>query len=77
MLSDIMLSTSKEREVYVDHDYEPLEKYNQPNDYEDIIQAPSDSSNMEPEKLSLDNAYEPTPCSAHVTMATTCINGNN
>jgi hypothetical protein len=42
-----------------------------------IIQTPSDSSNVEPEKLALDNAYEPTPCSAHVTVATTCIDGNN
>ena len=64
-----MLPTSEEREVYCsDHDYEPLEKYNQHNDSEDVIQAPSDSSKPEPEL---------TPCPAYDSVATTSIHGNN
>ena len=74
-----MLPTSKEREAYTaDHDYEPLEKYNlEHNDYEDIIQAPSDISKQEPEKLSLDNEYESTPCPAYASVSTSSIHGNN
>lgn len=78
MLRNI-LPTSKERELYeADHEYEPLEKYNQHNDY-DNIQAPSDSSKckIEPENLSLDGDYESIPCPAYISVVTTSIHAND
>lgn len=79
MLRDIP-PTSREREVYKgNHEYEALEKYNQQNNYDDI-EAPSDSSKVEPEKLSLDGDYESTPCPAYdiVSVITNySIHGND
>ena len=76
MLSDLS-PTDKEREVYetieADHEYEILDKYNQP--YEDVKVPPpkpkAEAEAVQLQPLSSTGDYEFTQCPAYVPMATT------
>ena len=84
MLNDLS-PTNKERQVYeiieADHEYEILDKYNQP--YEDVkVPPPKPKPEVEAvqlQPLSSAGDYEFTQCPAYVPMATTTntINGSN
>ena len=81
MLNDLS-PTNKEREVYeaieANHEYEILDKYNQP--YEDV-KIPPPKPKPETEAVQLQplpstGDYEFTQCPAYVPVATTSIHGN-
>ena len=80
MLSDLS-PTDREREVYeiieADHEYEMLDKYNQPQ-YDDIkVPSPKPEEPMQSLQLSAPAGdYEFTQCPAYVPVATTSILGN-
>ena len=82
MLSDLSF-TNKERGVYetieVDHEYEILDKYNQPQ-YDDVKIPPIKSKPAEAESAQLQplpstGDYEFTQCPAYIPVATTNVIG--
>ena len=79
MLSDLS-PTDKERQVYetieADHEYEILDKYNQPQ-YDDVkIPPPKPEEPVQLQPLSSTGDYKLTQCPAYVPVATTSIHGN-
>lgn len=76
--------TDKEKEVYEtvetdqDHEYEILDKFNQPRaqhrDSKDPPLKPAESVQLQP--LSSTGDYEFSQCPAYVSVATTSIHGN-
>ena len=79
MLSNLS-PTDKEREVYetieADHEYEILDKYNQPH-YDDVkVPLPKPEEPVQPQPSALAGDYEFTQCPAYVPMATTSSHGN-
>ena len=81
MLSDLSpTDKEREREVYetieADHEYEILDKYNQPQ-YDDVKVLPPKPEPAQPQPLSVPAGdYEFTQCPAYVPVATTSNHGN-
>ena len=81
MISDLSPTTNKEREVYetieADHEYEILDKYNQPQ-YDDVkVPPPKPEPEAEqPRKASQSADYEFTQCPAYIPVSSTSIHGN-
>ena len=79
MLSDLS-PTDKEKEVYetieADHEYEILDKYNQPQ-YDDVKVPTPKPEPVQPQPLSAPAGdYEFTQCPAYVPVATATSHGN-
>ena len=82
MLSDLY-PANKERDVYetveADHEYEILDKYNQPQ-YDDIKIPPPkpkpETEAVQPQPLPSTGDYEFTQCPAYIPVATTNVVSN-